>query len=259
MGLGATKRMSNNLVNRSVLVTGGGSGIGEAIARGSAARGAIVIVADISEAAARAVADDICAAGGRAIAKILDVTDPSSQRECVDDIVARFGSLNAVVNNAGVAGPQKILDQIDEREWQDVLRINLDGVFLGMKYQAPAMVRSGGGAIVNNASMFGLVARTSMAAYIASKHGVIGLTKAAALDYAGTGLRINAVAPGVIDTPLLRANADAPEADRLQALHPIGRLGTPDDVSNVVNFLISDEAAFVTGAVFSVDGAYTAQ
>ena len=98
-----------------------------------------------------------------------------------------------------------------------------------------------------------------MAAYIASKHGVIGLTKAAALDYAGTGLRINAVAPGVIDTPLLRANADAPEADRLQALHPIGRLGTPDDVSNVVNFLISDEAAFVTGAVFSVDGAYTAQ
>lgn len=172
--------------------------------------------------------------------------------------IEKFGALHLAFNNAGIIGPQGPLHEVDIEAYKKLIDINLDAVFYGMKYEIPAILAAGGGAIVNTSSILGLVGTPGYVPYVTAKHAVSGLTKSAALQYSAQGVRINSVHPGYIDTPLLN-ELSREEYNSLVALHPIGRLGTSEDVANVVAFLLSDEAAFVTGSQYTVDGGYTAQ
>jgi NAD(P)-dependent dehydrogenase (short-subunit alcohol dehydrogenase family) len=250
--------MTHEFEGKTALVTGAGSGIGAEIARRLGAQGARVVVGDIDEAAATAVALEIGKAGGTAAPVRQDVGDADSVRRSVEFAVERFGGLNLAVNNAGIAGGQAPVADYSLDDWGKVIAINLSGVFYGLKYQLPALQRAGGGAIVNVASILGSVAAPNAAGYVAAKHGVVGLTKAAALEYARHGIRVNAIGPGYIDTPLLNA-LDKEVYDGLGGLHPIGRLGRADEVAELALFLLSEPASFVTGSYHLVDGGYTAQ
>lgn len=240
------------------LVTGAGSGIGAATAELLASKGAAVVVSDIDGKAAERVVNAISAAGGRAAANIADTASAEAVKAAVEFAQSQFGALHLAVNNAGIAGAMTPLGELDVAEWQRVIDINLSGVFYGLRYQIPAMLAAGGGAIVNVSSILGQVGTANIGAYVAAKHGVTGLTKTAAIEYSAQGVRVNSVHPGYIDTPLLDA-LDRDTYNNLTALHPIGRLGTAEEVANVIVFLLSDEAAFVTGSQYGVDGAYTAQ
>jgi NAD(P)-dependent dehydrogenase (short-subunit alcohol dehydrogenase family) len=236
-------------------VTGGASGIGAACARTLATRGATVVVADLSEAEAAAVADTL--PGGLGVH--VDVGEPSSVSAMVARAVAAYGRLDVAVNNAGVGVPVRLpVAEMHLRDWRRVMTVNLDGVFHCLQAEIPAMLASGGGAVVNIASVMGAVGTTGAAAYVAAKHGVVGLTRAAALEYAGQGIRVNCVGPGFVDTPLLQHH-DAADRERIAQLHPLGRLGTAEEIAAVVAFLSSPAAAFVTGAYYLADGGYTAQ
>lgn len=244
------------LKGKVALVTGGGSGIGEAIARRFAAEGAIVAVADIDEVVAKEAAHSI---GGSAFAAAADVSDPDSMRELVDRIVREHGRLDVAVNNAGIGGASAPVAEYPLDGWRQVMSVNLDGVFYGMRYEIPAMLESGGGAVINISSILGSVGFQQSAAYVSAKHAVLGLTKTAAIEYSKQGVRVNSVGPGFIETPLLKKPESAEIVAGVTALHPIGRLGQPEEVAAVVAFLASDEASFVTGSYYTVDGAYTAQ
>jgi NAD(P)-dependent dehydrogenase (short-subunit alcohol dehydrogenase family) len=250
--------MSKLFENKVAMVTGAGSGIGAAIAGRLAEEGATVIVADLNETAARKVAAQIERDGGIAAAVEQDVGDPASVERSVAFALDKFGQLDVAVNNAGVTGDLKPLADYSLEGWDKVIAVNLGGVFYGMKYQIPAMLRSGGGSIVNIASILGSVAARDSAGYNAAKHGVVGLTKTAALEYSKDGVRVNAIGPGYIDTPLLQ-NLDKQVYDGLVDLHPIGRLGKAEEVAELALFLASDKASFVTGSYHLVDGGYTAQ
>jgi NAD(P)-dependent dehydrogenase (short-subunit alcohol dehydrogenase family) len=250
--------MSKLFENKVAMVTGAGSGIGAAIAGRLAEEGATVIVADLNEAAARKVAAQIERDGGIAAAVEQDVGDPASVERSVAFALDKFGQLDVAVNNAGITGDLKPLADYSLEGWDKVIAVNLGGVFYGMKYQIPAMLRSGGGSIVNIASILGSVAARDSAGYNAAKHGVVGLTKTAALEYSKDGVRVNAIGPGYIDTPLLQ-NLDKQVYDGLVDLHPIGRLGKAEEVAELALFLASDKASFVTGSYHLVDGGYTAQ
>jgi NAD(P)-dependent dehydrogenase (short-subunit alcohol dehydrogenase family) len=250
--------MSKLFENKVAMVTGAGSGIGAAIAGRLGEEGATVIVADLNEAAARKVAAQIERDGGIAAAVEQDVGDPASVERSVAFALDKFGQLDVAVNNAGVTGDLKPLADYSLEGWDKVIAVNLGGVFYGMKYQIPAMLRSGGGSIVNIASILGSVAARDSAGYNAAKHGVVGLTKSAALEYSKDGVRVNAIGPGYIDTPLLQ-NLDKQVYDGLVDLHPIGRLGKAEEVAELALFLASDKASFVTGSYHLVDGGYTAQ
>jgi NAD(P)-dependent dehydrogenase (short-subunit alcohol dehydrogenase family) len=250
--------MSKLFENKVAMVTGAGSGIGAAIAGRLAEEGATVIVADLNEAAARKVAAQIERDGGIAAAVEQDVGDPASVERSVAFALDKFGQLDVAVNNAGITGDLKPLADYSLEGWDKVIAVNLGGVFYGMKYQIPAMLRSGGGSIVNIASILGSVAARDSAGYNAAKHGVVGLTKTAALEYSKDGVRVNAIGPGYIDTPLLQ-NLDRQVYDGLVDLHPIGRLGKAEEVAELALFLASDKASFVTGSYHLVDGGYTAQ
>ncbi len=245
--------------DKVAIVTGAASGIGAAIAAELAGRGATVIVADIDLAAAQGVADRIRAAGGRAHALEADVADPEANERLVAFAVETGGRLDLAVNNAGISGPTESVADYPLDGWKRVIDINLNGVFYGMKYQIAAMLRAGGGSIVNMASILGSVGWAGSPAYVAAKHALVGLTKTAAIEYAQRGVRVNAVGPGFIDTPLLADNLDAKTLAQLSSLHPVGRLGTSEEVSALTCFLLSDRASFITGSYHLVDGGFTAR
>lgn len=251
--------MTKTFDGKTILVTGGGSGIGEAVAMQLGAEGANVAVADINKEAADAVVAKIKAAGGSAAATSCDVGDAESVKAMVDWAVSTFGGLHGAFNNAGVGGPAGMVQDIEIDAYHKLMDVNLHSVFYGMKYEAPAIIKSGGGSIVNTSSILGLVGEGMFLPYVASKHGVVGMTKAAALVYSSQGLRVNSVHPGYIKTPLLEKNLDQAAMDGLVGLHPIGRLGNPNEVAEVVCFLLSDKSSFVTGSQYVVDGAYTAR
>ncbi|WP_345674907.1 SDR family NAD(P)-dependent oxidoreductase [Yinghuangia aomiensis] len=243
---------------KTAFVTGGASGIGLAIARGLAAAGASVVVADYHEDAAAQAVQEIIAAGGVARSGRVDVTDAESVRAAVDAAVEAFGALHLAVNNAGIGGPSAPTGEYPVPEWDRVIATNLSGVFHGLRYEIPRLLDAGGGAIVNVSSILGTNGFAGSPAYVAAKHGVVGLTKTAAVEYAAQGVRVNAVGPGFIETPLL-ADMDAEAHAGLVALHPVGRLGTAQEVADLVLFLLSDKAAFIHGSYHLVDGAYSAR
>lgn len=248
-----------DFTGKVAVVTGGASGIGEAVALAIAARGGQVVVADINQDAAEQVVTAISNAGGSAQAITGDVADPAAMEAMVQFAVDTFGGLDVAVNNAGIGGPLSPTGEYPVDGWQRVIDINLNGVFYGMRYQIPAMLARGGGAIINVASILGTVGTANSPAYVAAKHGVLGLTKAAAIEYATQIIRVNAVGPGYIATPLLTSTLDEAAMQAIADMHPVKRLGTGEEVAALIVFLASDEAAFITGSYHLVDGGYTAQ
>lgn len=243
---------------RTAIVTGAASGLGREIALELAASGALVIVSDLQTDACRAVVDDIIASGGAARAFAADVTDEDAMRAIAAFAEKDCGGLHMAVNNAGIGGPSKPTGEYPAQDWRRVIDINLNGVFYGMRWQIPAMLRAGGGSIVNMSSILGSVGFANAAPYVAAKHGLVGLTRTAAMEYARQGIRVNAVGPAFIDTPLLSANLSPEVLAGLAALHPMGRIGKPAEVSALTCFLLSDRASFITGSYHLVDGGYTA-
>src|SRR5690606_1024970 len=229
-----------------------------AIALACAREGARVVVSDVAVDTGQETVKLIGEAGGEAHFVEADVSKPQAHEALVRATLDRFGALHAACNNAGISGDIAPLAEYPLDNWDLTVGINLSGVFYGLRAQIPAMVDGGGGAIVNMASILGQVGSAGSAAYVAAKHGVVGLTRAAALDYAAQGLRVNAVGPGYIDTPLLE-NLPPEARDALIGLHPIGRLGRAEEVAELVVWLSSDRASFVTGAYYPVDGGYLAQ
>jgi NAD(P)-dependent dehydrogenase (short-subunit alcohol dehydrogenase family) len=248
-----------DFAGQTAIVTGAASGIGAAIARELAARGARVIASDLDEAGLEALVAGIREAGGLAQAEIADVADPAACERLVARAREAGGGLHLAVNNAGIGGPQAPCGEYPPEGWRQVIDVNLNGVFYGMRYQIPAMKAAGGGSIVNVSSILGSVGFAGASAYVAAKHGVNGLTKAAAMEHAADGVRVNAVGPAFIDTPLLSKNLSREVMDGLAALHPVNRLGSSEEVSALVCFLLSARASFITGSYHLVDGGYTAQ
>jgi NAD(P)-dependent dehydrogenase (short-subunit alcohol dehydrogenase family) len=250
--------MSKTFEGKTALVTGGGSGIGKAVALALAAAGANVVVNDLKVEVAQKVVNEIVADGGHAIAVAGNVGKPEEVKAAVDAAVAKYGGLNLAFNNAGIGGPLGPIAEIDIEGYKNLMDVNLHSVFYGMHYEIPEMLKVGGGAIVNTSSILGLVGDANAVPYVTAKHGVAGMTKAAALGYADKGIRINSVHPGYIDTPLLSGLPKEAYAG-LISLHPIGRLGTAEEVADLVLFLLSDKASFITGSQHVIDGAYTAK
>lgn len=251
--------MSKRFDGKVALVTGGASGIGAAIARQLAAEGAKVLIADRNRRGAEDVVEAIDAAGGIASAREVNVADAIEVEAMVDAATRTYGALHLAVNNAGVGGPAAPTGEYPLEGWHTVLAINLNSAFYGLRYEIPAIIASGGGAIVNMASILGTLGFADAPAYVAAKHGMVGLTKTAAIEYAKHGVRINAVGPGFIDTPLLSNNLDPAALAYVTGLHPVNRLGTSEEVSELTCFLLSDAASFITGSYHLVDGGYAAQ
>nr|Q9F7E0.1 RecName: Full=Cyclohexanol dehydrogenase [Acinetobacter sp. SE19]AAG10026.1 cyclohexanol dehydrogenase [Acinetobacter sp. SE19] len=249
------KIMSNKFNNKVALITGAGSGIGKSTALLLAQQGVSVVVSDINLEAAQKVVDEIVALGGKAAANKANTAEPEDMKAAVEFAVSTFGALHLAFNNAGILGEVNSTEELSIEGWRRVIDVNLNAVFYSMHYEVPAILAAGGGAIVNTASIAGLIGIQNISGYVAAKHGVTGLTKAAALEYADKGIRINSVHPGYIKTPLI---AEFEEAEMVK-LHPIGRLGQPEEVAQVVAFLLSDDASFVTGSQYVVDGAYTSK
>ncbi len=251
--------MAYDFHGKVAIVTGAASGIGAAIAVALARDGARVLLADLDIAGAERVADGIHTAGGKATAIEVNVGDALEVEAMVETAKRTYGGLHLAVNNAGIGGPSAPTGAYPLEGWQKVIDVNLNSVFYGLRYEIPAILASGGGAIVNMASILGSVGFANAPAYVAAKHGVVGLTKVAAMEYAKHGIRINSIGPGFIDTPLLSKNLDEATLGYVRGLHPVGRLGTSEEVAALTSFLLSDEASFITGSYHLVDGGYVAQ
>lgn len=252
--------MKGLLEHKVVLITGAGSGIGRAAALLAGQEGAQVIAADIGMEQAEAVAAEIVRAGGHAVAERIDVAQRARHEALVERAVATHGRLDGAFNNAGVPGPVAPLLDYDDAEFSRVIDINLKGVWHGMKAQIRQMLAQGGGALVNNSSIGGVVGKAGISGYSATKHGVLGLTRSAALEYASQGVRINAVCPGIIKTPLYDGviQGDPATEQYFQNLQPVGRWGRPEEVAEAVVWLLSDRASLVHGHALVVDGGFTA-
>ena len=252
--------MAGQLAGKATLVTGGGSGIGKASALAFAREGARVVVADVNAAGGEETVRLIQDTGGEAAFVRADVSQAGPVEAMVQHAVSVYGRLDCAFNNAGVSGGRGLIHEYSEDDWDRVTGINLKGVWLCMKYEIIQMLAQGSGAIVNTASVMGLVGGSRSPAYGASKHGVVGLTRTAAVAYAQSGIRVNAVCPGYIRTPLIEQGAltDPGGEERIIARHPVGRLGTPEEVAETVVWLCSDAASFVTGHAMAVDGGYVA-
>ena len=250
--------MANNLDGKVALVTGGSSGIGRATTLAFAREGAKVVVADIDVESGNETVRMVRETGGEATFVKADVSKAAEVKALITQTVQGYGRLDCAFNNAGIAGPTASTVDYTEVEWDQVIAINLTGVWLCMKYEIPQMLKQGGGAIVNTSSIFGLVGFWTYSAYNASKHSVAGLTKTAAIEYGRSGIRVNAVCPGVIHTPMVDQAPDVDTSWR-ESLHPMGRIGSPEEVAEAVVWLCSDAASFVTGHMMSVDGGYVAQ
>ncbi len=248
------------LEGKSSVVTGAASGIGRATALLFAGEGANVVVADWDEAQGNGVAGSIKECGRNATFAKVDVSNPEDVKRMIDTAVQTYGRLDVLFNNAGVEGEQVPTADCTLENWDRVISINLKGVFLGMKHGIAAMLKTGSGAIVNNASVAGVVGFQNIPAYCASKGGIIQLTKGAALEYARQGIRANAICPGVIATPMVERFTSAGEEVRvaLESLEPVGRFGTAEEVAKLALFLASDDSSFCTGAPFLVDGGFVA-
>ena len=249
--------MSATFENKVVFVTGAGSGIGEASAKAFAHEAASVAIADIDFDAAERVASEITGKGGKAIAYKLDVSDDAAVALVLAQVEKDFGALHITHNNAGIGGEIAPIPDHSNDSWRKVMSVNLDGVFYCMKHEIPLMKKSGYGSIINMSSIMGAVAFANSSAYIASKHAIVGLTKAAAIECAVDGIRVNSVGPSVIKTPILDV---LPQEDLagIAARHPINRLGTCEEVAALILFLASPSASFVTGSYYAVDGGYLA-
>ncbi len=249
----------NKMKNKVAIVTGGGSGIGRSTALLMAENGVKIVVSDIDKEGGKKTVDKIKDKGGEAIFVKADTSTPKDSEKTVKKAIEKFGGLHFAVNNAGVGGAQATVGDYPIDSWDKTIAVNLSGVFYGLRYQIPAILKSGGGAVVNMASILGQVGAAQSCAYVAAKHGVVGLTKNAALEYSAQGVRVNAVGPGYIKTPLLTDNLEKEQIKGLADLHPIGRLGKPEEVAELVMWLCSDSASFITGGYYPVDGAYLAQ
>ncbi|MBO1901420.1 SDR family oxidoreductase [Leucobacter weissii] len=241
-------------MRRVAVVTGGASGIGAACARRLAVEGCAVVIADRDESAAARVAGEC---GGDAV--LLDVADRAGVAGVFEEVLRLYGRLDVAINSAGVGVPERrSIDGLDFETWRRVLSINLDGVFLCMSAEVSAMLDSGGGSIVNIASVMSVVGAAGAAPYVAAKHGIMGLTKAAALEFADRGIRVNAVGPGHVETPMFSKWSPAEQAE-ITSQYPMGRIARADEVASFVCMIAGDSARFATGAYFPLDGGYTAQ
>jgi NAD(P)-dependent dehydrogenase (short-subunit alcohol dehydrogenase family) len=257
--------MAGRVEGKVALVTGGASGIGRATALTFAREGAKLVIADLNEDGGRQTVHMVTEQGGGAIFVKTDVTQATAVEALISKAVETYGRLDCAHNNAGISGAgiggdlRMLTAEYPEERWHQVLAINLTGVWLCMKYEIPQMLTQGGGAIVNTASVAGLVGSVGLSAYVASKHGVVGLTKTAALEYAKQGIRVNCVCPGVIQTPMTERALRDPALQALITARPMGRVGTPEEVAEAVVWLCSDAASFVTGHTMTVDGGMVAQ
>ena len=251
----------SELMGKVAIVTGASAGIGRAAAFALAAEGANVVLADVDVARGEQVASDISDTGGTAIFVRTDVTDDTSVAALVSTAIARLGGVDVAFNNAGIEGTPAPTADCTPENWQRTLAVNLTGVWSCMRHEIPAMLERGGGAIVNMSSVAGLVGFATIPAYVASKHGVAGLTKTAALEYAEQGIRVNAVCPGVIDTEMVeRFTGGQPETQAAMiATEPVGRLGRPEEIADAVVWLCSERSSFVTGQAIAVDGGFVAR
>lgn len=251
----------NNLKGKTAIVTGGASGIGEATALLYAAYGCNVIVSDLQEEKGLLLVEKIRQSNGRAVFIKADVSKPQDCEILVNKTVAGFGSVDIAFNNAGISGESNAVADVNIEGWNKIIAVNLNSVFYCMKYELQQMLKQGKGVIINNSSILGQVGFANAAGYVAAKHGVIGLTQNAALEYGAKGIRINAIGPGFINTPLLTEagmNTDIKQSV-LVPLHPIGRLGEASEVAELVIWLSSDKASFITGSYYPVDGGYLAR
>lgn len=250
--------MNNDLNGKTALVTGAASGIGKAVALLFGQHGANVMVSDIDHVQGQQVADQLSAAGTKARFFKADVSDPVQCEQLVQATVDAFGSLDMACNNAGIGGELNMTADYSLEGWQHIINVNLNSVFFCLKYELAMMLKQGSGAIVNMASILGQVGTAGSPGYVTAKHGMVGLTQTAAIEYAPKNIRINAVGPGYIDTPLL-SQLPAEMKQQLIALHPIGRLGRSEEVAELVIWLCSDKASFVTGSYYPIDGGYLAR